>query len=210
MKVFDLTHVTHNDMPVYAETNRPDIKKVAIIEENGYQETLISVFSHNGTHMDSPKHMYTKGESLDTLDIENFVGKAYVLELEQGSKNIELEYLKKYEDEIKSSEFIIFKSGWSKFWDKKQYYVGYPTLTEEAANYIADSNLKGIGIDMLSVDRYNTSAFKVHHILFEKGKIIIENLTNLEAVPERFLFIAAPFKYNDADGAPVRAIAIVE
>ena len=52
MKVFDLTHVTHNDMPVYAEPNRPDIKKVAIIEENGYQETLISVFSHNGTHQD--------------------------------------------------------------------------------------------------------------------------------------------------------------
>ena len=173
MKVFDLTHVTHNDMPVYAEPNRPDIKKVAIIEENGYQETLISVFSHNGTHMDSPRHMYTKGETLDKLD-------------------------------------IIFKSGWSKFWDKKQYYVGYPTLTKEAANYIANTNIKGIGIDMLSVDRYDTSVFEVHHILFEKGKIIIENLTNLENVPEKFLFIAAPFKYNDADGAPVRAIAIVE
>ena len=192
MKVFDLTHVTHNDMPVYAEPNRPDIKKVAIIEENGYQETLISVFSHNGTHMDSPRHMYTKGETLDKLDIENFVGKAYVLELEKGNENIE------------------FKSGWSKFWDKKQYYVGYPTLTKEAANYIANTNIKGIGIDMLSVDRYDTSVFEVHHILFEKGKIIIENLTNLENVPEKFLFIAAPFKYNDADGAPVRAIAIVE
>ena len=210
MKVFDLTHVTHNDMPVYAEPNRPDIKKVAIIEENGYQETLISVFSHNGTHMDSPRHMYTKGETLDKLDIENFVGKAYVLELEKGNENIELEYLKKYEDEIKNIYFIIFKSGWSKFWDKKQYYVGYPTLTKEAANYIANTNIKGIGIDMLSVDRYDTSVFEVHHILFEKGKIIIENLTNLENVPEKFLFIAAQFKYNDADGAPVRAIAIVE
>ena len=144
------------------------------------------------------------------MDIENFVGKAYVLELEKGNENIELEYLKKYEDEIKNSDFIIFKSGWSKFWDKKQYYVGYPTLTKEAANYIANTNIKGIGIDMLSVDRYDTSVFEVHHILFEKGKIIIENLTNLENVPEKFLFIAAPFKYNDADGAPVRAIAIVE
>ena len=86
----------------------------------------------------------------------------------------------------------------------------YPTLTKEAANYIANTNIKGIGIDMLSVDRYDTSVFEVHHILFEKGKIIIENLTNLETVPEKFLFIAAPFKYNDADGAPVRAIAIVE
>lgn len=69
--------------------------------------------------MDLLRYMYIKGEILDKLDIENFVGKVYVLEFEKGNENIELEYLKKYEDEIKNSDFIIFKLGWLKFWDKK-------------------------------------------------------------------------------------------
>ena len=131
MKVFDLTHVTHNDMPVYAEPNRPDIKKVAIIEENGYQETLISVFSHNGTHMDSPRHMYTKGETLDKLDIENFVGKAYVLELEKGNENIELEYLKKYEDEIKNSDFSLEKIYLCKSLKEETLFLMFETETND-------------------------------------------------------------------------------
>lgn len=36
MKVFDLIYVIYNDMFVYVEFNRLDIKKVVIIEENGY------------------------------------------------------------------------------------------------------------------------------------------------------------------------------
>ncbi|WP_235675799.1 cyclase family protein [Clostridioides difficile] len=52
---------------------------------------------------------------------------------------------KKYEDENKNSDFIILNQV-GQILDKKQYYVGYPTLTKEAANYIANTNIKGIGI----------------------------------------------------------------
>lgn len=51
MKVFDLTHTIKNDMQVYTKGNGPNIKTVATIERNGYQETLFSSYSHNGTHM---------------------------------------------------------------------------------------------------------------------------------------------------------------
>ncbi len=61
---------------------------------------------------------------------------------------------------------------------------------------------------MLSVDRYDTSVFEVHHILFEKENNHRKSY-KFRKCSRKFLFIA-PFKYNDADGAPVRAIAIVE
>lgn len=63
---------------------------------------------------------------------------------------------------------------------------------------------------MLSVDSYDSTDFAIHHILFEGGKLIVENLINLDKLPQEFLFIAAPLKYNDADGSPIRAMAIVD
>lgn len=50
--------------------------------------------------------------------------------------------------------------------------------------------------------------FIIHHTLFKEGKLIIENLTNLDNLKKEFLFVATPLKYKNADGSPVRAIAI--
>lgn len=209
MKIFDLTHTLTNDMPVYSKPNGPNIKKVATIEENGYEETFLSLFSHNGTHIDSTKHMDVNGETLETLDINKFVGKSILIDVTNKDK-IELDYLKEYEEKIQNSDFIIFKSGWSEYWGEQKYYENYPILTIEAANYIVQSSIKGIGMDMLSVDSYDSEDFGIHKILFKGKKLIVENLTELKELPNEFLFIAAPLKFNNADGSPVRAIAIVE
>lgn len=209
MKIFDLTHTLTNDMPVYTKPNGPDIKKVATIEANGYEETFLSMFSHNGTHIDSTKHMDANGETLETLNIDKFVGKAILIDVTNRAK-IELDYLKGFDNLIKNSDFIIFKSDWSDYWGQDKYYENYPILTTEAANYIAQTPIKGIGMDMLSVDSYDSVDFGIHKILFKGKKLIVENLTNLKSVPSEFLFIATPLKFNNADGSPVRAIAIVE
>ncbi|ATD54497.1 cyclase family protein [Clostridium chauvoei] len=50
----------------------------------------------------------------------------------------------------------------------------------------------------------------IHMILFKEGKLIIENLTNLDSLPNEFMFIATPLKFKDSDGCPVRAIGLVE
>ncbi|MGL6106737.1 cyclase family protein [Romboutsia sp.] len=209
MKIFDLTHTLTNDMPVYSKPNGPHIKKVATIEANGYEETFLSMFSHNGTHIDSTKHMDKNGETLDDLDIDKFVGNAILIDVTNKEK-IELEYLKEYEEKIQNCDFIIFKSGWSEYWGEEKYYEKYPTLTIQAATYIAQTPIKGIGMDMLSVDGYDSVDFNIHKILFKGKKLIVENLTNLKALPSEFLFVATPLKFNNADGSPVRAIGIVK
>ena len=208
MKIYDLSQKLHDDMLVYSKGICPNIKKVADIEKDGYEETLISMYSHNGTHIDAPKHMNKNGKSLDEMEINNFLGNALLIDV-NNMKKIELEYIKNFEKDILESDFIIFKSGWSKYFNKDLYYKSYPTLTKECAIYLGNTSIKGIGIDMLSVDTYESNDFEIHTILFEKSKVIIENLTNLESLPEKFLFIAAPLKYDNADGSQVRAIGIV-
>lgn len=208
MKIIDLTHKLENNMTAYSPDSRAKIQKVATIENNGYEESLLTIYSHNGTHMDSTKHMNINGKTLDTLDIENFAGKAILIDVKD-KEYIDLELLKKYEESINECDFVIFNSSWDKFWNTDKYYKDYPVLKKESAKYLANSNIKGIGIDMLSVDTYDSADFEIHSILFDGGKLIVENLTNLENIPNEFLFIAAPLKFNDADGAPVRAMAII-
>ncbi|MDR3594486.1 cyclase family protein [Clostridium sp.] len=210
MKVTDLTHIIHSDMPVFPGTEQPIFEKANTLEKDGFREAKITMYSHTGTHIDAPAHMLSYGAYLDDLDIETFIGNAIILDFTNENINlIDLGSLKPYEEKIKNVDFIIIKTGWSKYWGDKKYYEDFPSLSEEAAKWLSEFNLKGIGIDAISIDGIKSTTFAVHKILMSKNIIIIENLTNLNSVSnEYFVLSIMPLKNKNADGSPVRAIAI--
>ena len=65
----------------------------------------------------------------------------------------------------------------------------------------------GVGTDAISIDRIGGS-LPVHKILLKDSVLILENLC-LKKVRGRkdFLFFALPMKFQDTDGAPIRAFA---
>ena len=83
----------------------------------------------------------------------------------------------------------------------------FPVPDEEAARYLVSCGLKGVGTDAISVDRIS-GPLTAHQIFLGDGMVIIECLC-LKKVAGRkdFLFFALPLKTENADGAPVRAIA---
>ena len=55
-----------------------------------------------------------------------------------------------------------------------------------------------------------TQTYENHHICFQAGLILIENLTGLEPLIGRpFLFSCLPLKLEQAYGSPVRAVAMI-
>lgn len=209
MKVIDLSHEITRSMTVYSEKERPNFNKVSSIEEAGYNETNINIYSHNGTHMDSPYHIFKEGKKLSEFPVENFLGNAFILDVTKNKENeITLEFLKLYQEEIKKSEFLILKTGWEKYWNNEKYFNDFPVLSEEAALWLSMLNIKGIGVDTISVDKVHSKDFNIHKILLSKEKIIIENLTNLNNLYGKFMFIATPLNFKESDGCPVRAIGI--
>ena len=45
--------------------------------------------------------------------------------------------------------------------------------------------------------------------MLSRGKLIIENLTNLDDInSDKFTLVATPLKIEDGDASPVRAIAL--
>ncbi|MTI66256.1 MAG: cyclase family protein [Firmicutes bacterium] len=210
MKVIDLTHTIHSNMPVFPKTEPPVFKVSNTHKKDGFMETKLSMYSHTGTHIDAPRHMLSKGSSLDELSIDRYIGKSTVLDFSKLDKEyIEINDLSKYKEKIAKVEFIILKTGWSKYWGEKEYFLDFPSLSIEAANYLKEFNLKGIGIDTISIDKIDSESFVVHKILLSKDILIIENLTNLDNInSEYFILSILPLKTLDADGSPVRAVAI--
>ena len=211
MKVIDLTHTIREQMPVYPGTEPPAFQPANSYEQNGFRETKISMFTHTGTHMDPPAHLFPNRTTLDGFPAEQFIGKALVIDcrdIPEGGA-ISMERVRRYGKLAEQADFLLFYLGWDKYWGTDAYFGDYPCLDMEVLDYIIDGHYKGIGFDVIGLDPIADENLTRHKKLFEKTDIVnIENLKNLGECGEGlFWFSCCPLKLEDCDGAPVRAIA---
>lgn len=212
MKLVDLTHPISPNMPVYPGTEPPVFTTGCSIDEIGFLEKKITLYSHTGTHVDAPAHLIKGHNTLDMLAIEHFHGPALMLNFDNFTdKNIGVKELEPFQDKIKKVEFLLLHTGWSKYWGSEKYFTNYTVLSLEAANWLSSFGLKGFGLDTISADTADTEDYHVHKALLQKNTIIIENLTNLVDLPcSQFDFSCFPLSFEDADGSPVRAVAFIQ
>ncbi len=210
MKIIDLTHPLSSDMPVYPGTDQPQFNSGCTFEKDGFREKEITMFSHTGTHIDAPAHMLEKGKTLDKFGTDKFIGKGFLLDC-RGKPEIDINLIKEHEKNIRKADFLIINTGWSSYWGMDKYFSGFPVLTQKAAKLVADCSLKGFGFDAISADPVSTESYEIHKILMAREMILIENLCNLDSIKhEKFVFSCFPLNIQDADGSPVRAVALAE
>lgn len=208
MKVIDLSHTLNSSMSTYTKDEKFEAYDIASIEKDGYNEKLLRLCTHAGTHIDAPSHMINKGKTIDEFNINDFIGIAIIIDVSH-LKKIDIMDLIKYKEKINNCDFVILKTGWDKYWGNGNYLKEFPTLTEEAARWICSFNIRGIGTDTISIDAFDSIDFEVHNTILSRGRVIIENLTNLNEIrEEEFTLVATPLKIENGDASPIRAIAI--
>lgn len=212
MTIIDLTHTITEDMPVYPGTERPHLSDESTIETDGFKETLLTMFSHTGTHMDPPSHIFENGSTLDSMPVDFFTGRAVVVDCKDVPEGglIGPERIERLGDTAKESDFLLFNTGWDRYWGKPEYFGEYPYLSPAAVELVEQMELRGIGFDTIGIDPISDESLKIHHTLLARNMVFIENLTNLDKVGSgTFMFYALPLKWKASDGAPVRAIAVL-
>ena len=213
MKSIDLTHLISETMPVYPGTEPPCMDTGTTLEKDGFLEKKITFYSHTGTHIDAPAHLIRGGKTLDEFDIGHFCGSAMVLNFSGTNiKEITAGDLEPHREQISRAEFVLIRTGWSRFWGEDDYFQDYPVLSGDGARWLCSFGLKGLGLDTISADRADTVDFEIHKRFLSRDIIIIENLANLDrlAPNSSFLFSCFPLKFKGADGSPVRAVAFPE
>ena len=212
MQMIDLTHLIVEDMPVYPGTEQPVLDIANTLDKDGFVEKKMIMYSHTGTHIDAPYHLLEEGMTLDSYSIDQFLGKAVLIDVETiENQHIELIHILPYKDIIEKSDFVIIKTGWSKYWGSDDYFKDFPYLTEECAMWLSNIRLKGIGLDTISIDPVNTDELLNHKIFMRQEIVIIENLCNLEQIWKEIFYLSVfPLKIQCSDGSPVRAVAIMD
>ncbi len=211
MKLIDLTHCIAENMPVYPGTESPRFVTGCSVEVDGFLEKKITLFSHTGTHMDAPSHLLTNAKMLDRFPVDQFYGSAFLFKLESSmNKIIGVEELKPHADSFNQVDFLVIHTEWSQYWGSEQYFADYPVFSLEAAEWLTQFKFKGIGLDMISIDEITSHELPIHKVFLRDETIIIENLTNLDLIQgNRFILSCFPLKIKDADGSPVRAVALI-
>lgn len=176
----------------------PTPKKVIINSmKNGdlYNLTEFSMCAHNGTHVDAPFHFFKDGKAIDSIDLESFVGMAYVTE-HSGVVSAD-----------DASRIIKKAQGQSAEASKRILIKGDAEVSAEAAKIFAKSNILLLGNESQTVGPEN-APMEVHQILLSVGTVLLEGI-RLTNVPDGVYFLnAAPLNLGNADGAPCRAVLI--
>ena len=203
MRIIDLSHPIKTGMPAYPGTPEVLVTQIATHQKHHYSEHQFTLTSHTGTHMDAPYHMIEDGKTLEELG-GIFYGNALCVPM----KNDDI--IEAIQEAVRNDvEYLIIHTGHNVLW-KEEHHGKYSTLTTELATMIAESPIKGVGFDTPSADEMGSTTFPIHHILLVKDTVIFENLTNLDKLPrDPFTFVAAPLFYERADGAPIRAFALL-
>jgi arylformamidase len=182
----------------------------ATIEKNRCNVTQISMGSHQGTHLDAQYHFVPDGKRIDQMPLDWFYGPATVLRIPKSPREeITLTDLKRFEDRLVPGARVIYETGWHKRYVRDDYFTDFPSLTQEAAAYLAGRRIRLLGMDTPTPSR---DYYEVHHLLLQKPAeiVVVESLANLDQVPDDFLFIGFPLHFEGGDGSPIRAVAGIE
>jgi len=111
------------------------------------------------------------------------------------------EWVKRAEEFQKKAEFIRISSASLRESHPHDVYI-----TKEAAEYLVDCNVKVVGIDYLSVEKFGSKCADTHHTLLRNGIVVIEGLDLSNVKAGNYELIALPLKIKDGDGSPARVI----
>lgn len=200
--LYDISMAIEPGMQVYKNLpeKQPGIRTVANFEKNGFFESEITMNLHTGTHIDYPKHMVGNGDDSNREVLTNLITDVKVFDLSYLTESIDLATVKKLD--IKEKDFVLFKTKNS---FSEEFLSDFTYLGSDAAKYLRDKSVKGVGIDGLGIERSQTG-HPTHLALLDNDIIIIEGLRLKEVKQGSYKMICLPLKIKNVEATPARII----
>ena len=212
-RVHDLTAVLQTHMPVWPTSPLPVFEPVGLVARDGYAIERVNCLTHTGTHIDAPYHFLEDGPTVDQIPPSELVGRAAVLDLRKDLSGpvIGRDLLERHWPASFRPEIVLLETGWSRERaPTRRYLYEFPGLSPDAAAWVADQRIRGIGTDTLGIDPFANEKFEAHKVLLKRGIWILEALDHLDTLTEDrpYTLVAAPLKIAGASGAMARVFAL--
>lgn len=191
-----------------------------IPEGTHWQGTSVKMYTHTGAHIDALIHVSEGGWQTEDIALEQVVGDGVVLDFSQKgpSEPIDVPDLEPHRDRIRPGDMVLLRTDWSdRFLGKPEFFNDSPYVTEDGVKWLVSRQPKLVGFDFtedfcIRDVNYDPRHLYCHQLLMGAGIPILEQLTNLGALPadSRFLLFAPFVKLVGSDGAMARVFAMVE
>jgi arylformamidase len=210
MRIVDLTHAYSDEMAVYPGLPQPSFRPIAQVEHDGYAMTEYHLLNHIGTHVDAPAHQIAGGDTLDEIPLERLVTEAVTIDVSQREHGeIPLVELEPHLEKVRDGDLVFLYSDNARNYGTDAYWTGWSYPDAEAAKALIARGISGIGFDGPSCDPVDTTTFDLHRVWLGAGRLILENVANLDQLPERAQVVVAPMKVRAANGGPARIFALL-
>lgn len=226
-EVVDLTHVFGTNVPTYLLGEQPQREDYVTIENDGFYIQRWTFTEHAGTHVDMPAHFMIDGDTVDAYPAELLTGPAVVIDISaKAAANpdslldvADIEDWERTHGEIPPGAIVFLYSAWDTFWDDPIAFRNadaedvqhYPGFSPQAATFlVTQRDIRGIGVDTLSLDVGLSTSFDVHVTILAAGKFGIEGVANLAAIKDRpaTVVVGVP-RWENGSGGPARLLALV-
>lgn len=208
MQLIDLSHPLEHGQQTFPGDPKLSIVPHGTVKTLRYNISQIVMGSHQGTHLDAMYHFLDDGKTLDQMPLDWFYGPVQVLRIpKQANEEIKVEDFLPYEHLLQPEAKIIFETGWHKHFGADYFFSDFPSLTQEAARFIAGKKIRMLGMDIPTPGK---DWYELHHILLPAEIVVVESLANLDKVPDVFTFMGFPLNFKGRDGSPIRAVAMVD
>jgi arylformamidase len=168
----------------------------------------VSMSVHNGTHTDAPFHFIRKGDMIDRVPLQNYIGPAVVIDLaEKLSRTrpfVAIADLEHGRSQIAETRRVLLKTNC--FPDSKRFPDWIPVLKAEVVAWLRELRVVLLGVDLPSVDPIDAKVLANHYALNAGNIAIVESLDLSEVEAGVYQFVALPLKVVGGDAAPVRAL----
>jgi len=211
VRVLDLTHAFDNGMPVFPGLPDPSFEPIAKVEEDGYAMTRYAMLNHIGTHVDAPAHQIAGGDTLDEIGLERLVTDGVRIDVSHRDPHgpIPLEEIRGQLDDVRAGDIVLFYSNNARNYGTDAYWTGWSYPDADASRALIERGISAVGFDGQSADPVDTTTFDLHRIWLSAGRMILENVNNLDQLPARAQLVVAPMKVARANGAPTRIFALL-
>lgn len=199
----DISWPITNDMTAYKDRHIVRIESTKEFAQDKTRESLITLGSHTGTHIDAPAHFIEHGLTVDKIQLTHLIGNCRLIDVSMCADKITAHDLEKHN--VQAHEIILLKTSNSAHAVTANFEPNFVYLSAEAAEFLAQKKIKTVGIDYLGIER-NQPGHETHQKLLSVGIVIIEGLRLGHVDEGLYNLICLPLLLPGLDAAPARAI----
>lgn len=204
--VIDLTLPLTADMPRFPGLPTFESER-HVSDETGALTHRLHMSTHQGTHIDAPRHFVEGGETIDEIGLEALQGEAVVVDLrEYQGDPITADVLDSVDASVHAGDPVVLITGDvdDRFYDDS-FFQEASALTPSAAHWLVKREVSLVANDFFS-EALGDPDRPVHHTVLGAGIPFVEYICNTVAIADRTTvdLVCAPLHLDGFEAAPAR------